>query len=859
MESIVHEQQEGQLCAQHCLNALLQGTYFTAVDLSEIAQDLDLQERTQMAVGGVDTDQYRQFISVIEKALECMGLQLLPYHSQNPVSQQARSDPTSQSAYVLNYRNHWFTVRKLGFQWFNLNSMLTGPELISDTYLAIFLAQLDSEGYSIFVVTGDLPPCPADDALRVSPAEQRIKPKLISEVSGQRSGKKSASGSPSAVSAEEVDPELEEALRRSLDDTLREEHENQLQQAIRMSLREAQSTSQAIMLLGSAQNKVVLNFSRCNPKLFWKNSNSSLLLRLPIASAIPYHPLTNNRRSISFETINVVSKWKELEYSRRVSLVKHSLPIFKFALYTAWIPMLLPCFYMLAWWSSSRFLSVCMLYYGALLLSFQGGIRLGDNLRNLQAPDGQYTIYWSAVPPTLAFMSLLLPLGYSDLSLVLGHALVTYVDVTRSDYPEKYKEEKSHESAVSSTLSNLDYWSRISALGDNPASLKLMGFLGLVPMLFPTIYMMVTLSSSPFMSAFMLYYSASILSFLGGIRWGDNLRETNPDHIYWSAIPPSIACVSLLLPLNMVNLSLIFGHGITAYFDATSSDYPEEFKGLRLALTTVMIVCLILEMLGRTLLPSSERRFSYTYSLPSESTTVEKKPDIQSPVGSLLTPSTPSQQSPEEQPRDRVTPYYETPFAIPPSSDGSPQRFFIPAPPVGSQMPSNQYHLQVPLLPPTAFPNPSTGTQFWQPNDAPHPSTQIPLVAQADTVPSSTPVGDLPDLRAEKTISRAPGRDAILHSFTENQAHPNESPGKAPASPEQKQAVGTRMVKGEEAIAEETRKQTTSTAGGSAKAMYHYTTTVPREIPGMVVIARGNEEQKSSRDVAGKETKATNS
>lgn len=32
------------------------------------------------------------------------------------------------------------------FQWFNLNSLLTGPELISDTYLALFLAQLQQEG-----------------------------------------------------------------------------------------------------------------------------------------------------------------------------------------------------------------------------------------------------------------------------------------------------------------------------------------------------------------------------------------------------------------------------------------------------------------------------------------------------------------------------------------------------------------------------------------------------------------------------------------------------------------------------------------------------------------------------------------
>lgn len=42
-------QQEGRLCAQHCLNATLQGSYFTAVDLSELAMRLDEEERQQMS------------------------------------------------------------------------------------------------------------------------------------------------------------------------------------------------------------------------------------------------------------------------------------------------------------------------------------------------------------------------------------------------------------------------------------------------------------------------------------------------------------------------------------------------------------------------------------------------------------------------------------------------------------------------------------------------------------------------------------------------------------------------------------------------------------------------------------------
>ncbi|NXE37274.1 ATX3 protein, partial [Ptilorrhoa leucosticta] len=70
-------------------------------------------------------------------------------------------------------------------QWFNLNSLLMGPELISDTYLALFLAQLQQEGYSIFVVKGDLPDCEADQLLQMIRVQQMQRPKLIGEEAAQ--------------------------------------------------------------------------------------------------------------------------------------------------------------------------------------------------------------------------------------------------------------------------------------------------------------------------------------------------------------------------------------------------------------------------------------------------------------------------------------------------------------------------------------------------------------------------------------------------------------------------------------------------------------------------------------------------
>ncbi|NWX12598.1 ATX3 protein, partial [Aegotheles bennettii] len=192
-------QQEGSLCAQHCLNNLLQGEYFSPVELSSIAQQLDEEERMRMAEGGVSSEEYRTFlqqqpsvnmddsgffsIQVISNALKVWGLELILFNS--PEYQRLGIDPINEKSFICNYKEHWFTVRKLGKQWFNLNSLLMGPELISDTYLALFLAQLQQEGYSIFVVKGDLPDCEADQLLQMIRVQQMQRPKLIGEEAAQ--------------------------------------------------------------------------------------------------------------------------------------------------------------------------------------------------------------------------------------------------------------------------------------------------------------------------------------------------------------------------------------------------------------------------------------------------------------------------------------------------------------------------------------------------------------------------------------------------------------------------------------------------------------------------------------------------
>lgn len=261
MEAVFHEKQEGSLCAQHCLNALLQGPYFTPVDLATLAQQMDDEERIRMAESGVDSDDYRRFleqpsgnmddsgyfsVQVISSALKVWGLELIPYNSTEPRAVQAQKNPAEMQAYICNYRDHWFTIRRLGNQWFNLNSLLSGPELISNTYLTMFLAQLQQEGYSIFVVSGKLPECAADDMLLVTPAVQKTRPRPVDQSDLQKAIRLSLGQGSDEDDGDEA-KQLAEALRLSLSQdsdvkapevpsNVDSDEEEQLQQAMRLSL-----------------------------------------------------------------------------------------------------------------------------------------------------------------------------------------------------------------------------------------------------------------------------------------------------------------------------------------------------------------------------------------------------------------------------------------------------------------------------------------------------------------------------------------------------------------------------------------------------------------------------------------------
>ncbi|ACO67184.1 ataxin-3 [Micromonas commoda] len=185
MGSLYHEKQVSLLCGVHALNTLLQGPYFTANDLRDIAAEFDQRERDLMKEAGVDSADFLRYmaedsgnaavdgnfsIQVLTKALDVWNVDCVPV--TGTTHSEALVNTTNELAFLCNLDQHWFAVRKTRTAsptvhaeaaacgdggWWNFNSMLPAPQPIGTTYLSAFLAQLREERYSIFAVRGNLP------------------------------------------------------------------------------------------------------------------------------------------------------------------------------------------------------------------------------------------------------------------------------------------------------------------------------------------------------------------------------------------------------------------------------------------------------------------------------------------------------------------------------------------------------------------------------------------------------------------------------------------------------------------------------------------------------------------------------
>jgi ataxin-3 len=229
---IYHEKQVAGLCGVHCLNTLLQGSYFTEVDLANIALEMDRREKQLMMEMGTDTADFLKFmaedsgnvadngdysIQVLQKALaDGWDLKCIPVTS--PEGRDALGNPLKEDAFICNLSDHWFTIRKIGKKWYNLNSLLDNPQELSYFYLSLYIETLMSSGWSVFVVRGQLPPVNPNT---ITSEGARWVPESLCVPQKSNEGQSKAQRKPQTE-----EEELEAAIAMSLSGTPQSSHSN---------------------------------------------------------------------------------------------------------------------------------------------------------------------------------------------------------------------------------------------------------------------------------------------------------------------------------------------------------------------------------------------------------------------------------------------------------------------------------------------------------------------------------------------------------------------------------------------------------------------------------------------------------
>ena len=145
-------------CGVHCVNALLQGPYFSDYEFNKFGAVLDKAEsallsKQSAAFENADATGYFS-IGVLEMSLNSLGKCEL----YRVTRQAAATIATETEAFVFNHKDHWFAVRKLLGQWWNLDSLKTCPRPVGDLEISAFVRSAIEGGTGgVFAVRGKLP------------------------------------------------------------------------------------------------------------------------------------------------------------------------------------------------------------------------------------------------------------------------------------------------------------------------------------------------------------------------------------------------------------------------------------------------------------------------------------------------------------------------------------------------------------------------------------------------------------------------------------------------------------------------------------------------------------------------------
>ncbi|XP_047736087.1 transmembrane protein 69 [Hyalella azteca] len=129
-----------------------------------------------------------------------------------------------------------------------------------------------------------------------------------------------------------------------------------------------------------------------------------------------------------------------------------------------------------------------------------------------------------------------------------------------------------------------------------------LGLAGLIPFAASPYLMISSGHFLPDIAIYQTFYGATILSFLGGVRWGFTVPSNSPQNpditnLGYSVVPQLWGCGSLVLGHYMecivvANVGVMLGLAITGYMDLSMAGYPVWFKGLRFCLTVGALLSL---------------------------------------------------------------------------------------------------------------------------------------------------------------------------------------------------------------------------------------------------------------------------
>merc|ERR1719316_2558561 len=145
---------------------MLQGPLFQYHDFGAVAEELDRAEARLTGGQGLGDGANARAdgffnVQVMQAVLSRAGYTMQPAGGENGLTD--KDDTAKETAFILNKREHWFSLRRIGMEWFDLNSCMRTPQHYTAADVRFHIRDAVQQGYSVFVVRGAFPNCALEE------------------------------------------------------------------------------------------------------------------------------------------------------------------------------------------------------------------------------------------------------------------------------------------------------------------------------------------------------------------------------------------------------------------------------------------------------------------------------------------------------------------------------------------------------------------------------------------------------------------------------------------------------------------------------------------------------------------------